>query len=879
MNLFSDKIAVLISLAALLFFGFHARAQFVPPHADVVLLSGLAGDLESEKEYRDELRSWLDFLAAQKSVGTITVLADVELENLPSDLPVKKLKATRENFLAMTKTLAGSTNRLFVVAWGHGGLQGRTPVFHVRGPRLTPADFKSLAESRKSSSDWIFFFRGSGRFAQEIAAPNRRILSSENETIYASDPVGLSILLKKLNADSSLDFVKAASELGSGVASWYRDRNLARTEEPTLWLGAEKPIDLVATAKETKTNSVAKTKSPLALTKDLPAAWKEIQRVEAQKFPDADAVVLNARRIYTLGNRPALSVEEEQFIQILTEEGKHFGDFDFSFSPPFEDIDFRACEVLRPNGELARLDPEAIRETSDSPLPDYQTGRRKIFSLPQVGPGAILHIHYTRTWQSFPLPHVSTKIPLADESPILKETIRVSVPKTAAFHFAFANTESRDPELKQTEYGATYTWNFVELGAQTREALSPRDTEPELLISTFPDWANFTGWYARICKLSDEITPEISAKAAELTRDCKTDREKIAALYNYVTGLRYVAVEMGVNSFRPHAAANVLHNQFGDCKDKANFFNTLVRSLKNEKLNAQLVLVPRFTQADDATPGLAFNHAISRVTLDDEIFWIDTTDDVCRFGMLPPGDPGRKVLVIDENTSALSQLPKPLARDHRLTLRAKVNCSSLAGNEFPCVTEISSVGFVDYELRSLARHFKKRSANLPLLDAKFRVANGEFILDKQNFSPVSALSEDFNLQMDGQISGANSALQNGKTMLLKAPFWIPDEWEIARHHRKSGLFLNQGYPISLDEMVEFQLPANLKNVSPPAPRENKSALLNWKINWRRDGSKLLAELKAELPGAEISAEDVPAFQNEIRNLLSALALGAEIELP
>ena len=86
----------------------------------------------------------------------------------------------------------------------------------------------------------------------------------------------------------------------------------------------------------------------------------------------------------------------------------------------------------------------------------------------------------------------------------------------------------------------------------------------------------------------------------ELTRDAKNDRDKVLALYNYVTSLRYVAVPLGVNSFRPHAAANVLQNQFGDCKDKANLFNALLHSLKIE---AHLVLVPRFSQAHERLPG------------------------------------------------------------------------------------------------------------------------------------------------------------------------------------------------------------------------------------------------------------------------------------
>src|SRR5438132_86585 len=144
-------------------------------------------------------------------------------------------------------------------------------------------------------------------------------------------------------------------------------------------------------------------------------------------------------------------------------------------------------------------------------------------------------------------------------------------------------------------------------------------------LSTVPDWPAFADWYRRISKMADEVTPEIAAKASELTRESKNDRDKVLALYNYVTRMRYVAVPLGINSFRPHGAANVLQNQFGDCKDKANLFNTLLHSLK---LEAHLVLLPRFSQAYDNLPGLAFNHAISQVLLEGELLWVDTTDDV-----------------------------------------------------------------------------------------------------------------------------------------------------------------------------------------------------------------------------------------------------------
>ena len=648
--------------------------SFLPPQSTVVLMSGLPGDVESEKNYRDQLHTWLEVLENNSSPPQKVFICCDNPETLPltSKFPAQSLKAGREEFLSLGKTLAGQTNPLVVIVWGHGGVQGKIPVFHVRGARLTASDFKSFAgQAPQAESRWVLLFRGSGRFASELAADKRQIISSEKETMFNSDPVGMPLVLKILRASPAISFTSLGEELGRATAAWYEERSLARTEEPTLWAGEEAPRmlspadkgDALASLPDQTggTNPASSQTSPSLLAQtNLSAAWKEIKRVEPQQFPDADGVVLRRRISYTLGSNPAIATEHDEFIQILTAEGKHYGDFDFSYSPPQENITFLDCEILRPDGKLLRLDPDEIREEAEESVGDYRSARRKFFSLPGVAPGAVLHVRYQTEWKTYPLPHVSLSIPLASELPLVDSTVQISVAKDSAFHFTFKQTSASDPVIKQTTYGSTYSWHFENVPAQEREALAPYHQQPALLISTFPDWPSFANWYSRITRLVDEVTPELAEKANELTRDARSDREKVLAIYNYVAGLRYIAVEMGVNSLRPHAAANVLKNQFGDCKDKANLFNTLLRS---QNIDAHLVLVPRFAQAHEAVPGLAFNHAISRVTLGNETIWVDTTDDVCRFGMLPPGDPGRKVLVIDGKTAALTQLPPPTAKE------------------------------------------------------------------------------------------------------------------------------------------------------------------------------------------------------------------------
>ncbi len=104
--------------------------------------------------------------------------------------------------------------------------------------------------------------------------------------------------------------------------------------------------------------------------------------------------------------------------------------------------------------------------------------------------------------------------------------------------------------------------------------------------------------------------PEVRAKAAELTKGLDNDLDKVQALYDYVAkNFRYVSLSLGVGRYQPHAAGDVLHNQYGDCKDK----HTLLASLlEAEGLHASSVLINSSRKLDPDVPSPSqFDHVIT----------------------------------------------------------------------------------------------------------------------------------------------------------------------------------------------------------------------------------------------------------------------------
>jgi hypothetical protein len=111
---------------------------------------------------------------------------------------------------------------------------------------------------------------------------------------------------------------------------------------------------------------------------------------------------------------------------------------------------------------------------------------------------------------------------------------------------------------------------------------------------------------------------------------------------------------------------------------------------------------------------------------------------------------------------------------------------------------------------------------------------------------------------------------------LRAPFWIPKEWDLALHRREAALFLNQGYPLTLEQTLRCKLPSNASSVALPAPSQNNQPPLRWQLNWSKADQQLIATFRTELVRGELSETETRGFQEQLRRLLAALAQPAAV---
>jgi len=175
-------------------------------------------------------------------------------------------------------------------------------------------------------------------------------------------------------------------------------------------------------------------------------------------------------------------------------------------------------------------------------------------------------------------------------------------------------------------------------------------------------WGDVGRWIHALVEPRSTSSPQIEAKARALG--------SVRAIAAFVQReVRYVAVEIGIGGYQPHAAADVFANRYGDCKDKV----TLMRAmLRHAGIESHYVLVNTTQGAVDpqwASSGV-FNHAIIAVrTAPSQVVYFDPTSSV-PFGELPQNLQKNRALLINDDGGELVELPSSPPAASQLRRRA-----------------------------------------------------------------------------------------------------------------------------------------------------------------------------------------------------------------
>jgi hypothetical protein len=127
-------------------------------------------------------------------------------------------------------------------------------------------------------------------------------------------------------------------------------------------------------------------------------------------------------------------------------------------------------------------------------------------------------------------------------------------------------------------------------------------------------WQGIGQWYDGLAHDRLIPTPEIAAKAAELTAG-KTDfYDKTEAIGEFVQQkIRYFVIEMGIGGYQPHSAADIFKGRYGDCKDKATLLSAMLSTVGVH--SALLMVDSERGVIDPDAPSIMGNHMIAAIEI------------------------------------------------------------------------------------------------------------------------------------------------------------------------------------------------------------------------------------------------------------------------
>ena len=362
------------------------------------------------------------------------------------------------------------------------------------------------------------------------------------------------------------------------------------------------------------------------------------QAAKATTNPAQQAVILDqvVNRINFQGDGTGTREFSER-IHVQSEAGvRALAVLSFAYTTSNETVDVDYVRVRKPDGTVVTTPAYNIQDmpadvTRTAPM--YSDIHEKHVAVRGLGIGDELeyqvrfHTVHPAVPGQFWFEYTFPKRVVAKD-----ELLQITVPSDK---YVKVSSPDLKPEIKDEGSTRIYTWKTSNLQVEesTAQPGPPETPPPSVQVTTFHSWQEVGRWYSQLETPQAAVTPAIRAKAEELTKGLTSDDAKIRALYDYVaTQFHYISLSFGIGRYQPHAAEDVLENEYGDCKDKHTLLQAL---LKAAGYDAYPALINSSRKLDPDVPSPAqFDHVITAVPRGNTLQWMDTTTEIAPFGML-----------------------------------------------------------------------------------------------------------------------------------------------------------------------------------------------------------------------------------------------------
>jgi len=416
-----------------------------------------------------------------------------------------------------------------------------------------------------------------------------------------------------------------------------------------------------------------------------------------------------------------------------------------------------------------------------------------------------------------------------------------------------------DPPRKEKSGDLTaHTWCVKDLPQIKEEFNMPGLFElcPCLHASTFQTWDEVSKWYSNLIKDQFESSEEIRQAVRKITEGLETAEEKVDALFRFmVSDIRYESIDLSDHSYRPFKARQTFDRKYGDCKDTATLFSTMLREAGIES-HVVLIRAGRSERIDIELPSMKiFNHAIAFVpSIGPDGLLLDGTARYCGSRELPEMDQGAVAFIVGlegKGKAIYTPFDKPEANLNRT--RFTVQLASDGSATLRAETLIRGQEAYEYR-REFQQGTKRKEEMEKRLNAHFKGASVDSVAfsDLADYNRPVEVETGFRLPSLARQQDRHRAL---RPVLVAAKLCDNFAQTDTRYHD-----LITGYPHRNERTVEILLPEGWKVKKLPSELDLANAWGAYSLRFETAPGKVTAKVSFELRAPRVPRDRYAEFR-------------------
>jgi len=368
--------------------------------------------------------------------------------------------------------------------------------------------------------------------------------------------------------------------------------------------------------------------APRAAAGDAPSWMHALVGATLPSYDDkTDAVLLYSETNVTVLSVDKIRTHVREAYKILRPEGRENGILAVYFNPGRKIKDLHGWCIPAQGKDYEVKDKDAMDVAAPIEGGELVSDvRYRVLRIPAPEPGNIVGYEYEVEEQPFFLQYIWY---FQETDPVRESHFSLQLPAGWEYKASWLSY----PEVKPAEGGGNLAqWVVTGLKGIRHEPDMPpwRGVAGQMIVSFFPaegtsdkkelaNWQSMGNWYQNLIAGQMAASEPIKQEVTVLTTGKAAQLQKVQAIGAFVQhDIRYVAIELGIGSWQPHAAPDVFSHRYGDCKDKATLMRAMLREIGVDSYQV-MINTQRGAVTPDTPAHNGFNHVILAIKLPDDV--------------------------------------------------------------------------------------------------------------------------------------------------------------------------------------------------------------------------------------------------------------------